>query len=166
MFAQVKAIVKSREKRARARQRAKERLRAQIDYYDFNLVAVVLLLTCFGLVILYSTSAYVAELKFGDDMAYFGKQALISVVSILFALVISRLDYHLLMPLASYIYLAAVVLMVLDVPPTCSRIVSAASIPVLSSWLMMEGTPSRTSVPVLGSILDRKSTRLNSSHRL
>jgi cell division protein FtsW len=117
MFAQVKALVKSREKRARAKQRAKERLKAQIDYYDFNLVAVVLLLTCFGLVILYSTSAYVAELKFGNDMAYFGKQALISVVSILFALLLSRLNYHLLIPLASYVYLAAVVLMVLVKSP-------------------------------------------------
>ena len=36
------------------------------------------------------------------------------------------------------------------VPPSCSRIFKAASIPVLSSWLIMEGTPSRMSVPVLG----------------
>ena len=38
------------------------------------------------------------------------------------------------------------------VPPSFSRMVRAASMPVLSSWLMMEGTPSRISVPVLGSI--------------
>ena len=30
-------------------------------YYDYSLLAVVVLLTCFGLVMLYSTSAYVAE---------------------------------------------------------------------------------------------------------
>ena len=35
------------------------------------MLAALLLLVLIGLVILYSTSAYVAELKFGDDMAYF-----------------------------------------------------------------------------------------------
>ena len=30
------------------------------DYYDYNLLAAVILLTCFGLVMLYSTSAYEA----------------------------------------------------------------------------------------------------------
>ena len=40
------------------------------DYYDFNLLAAVILLTCFGLVMLYSTSAYEALIQQrGDDMA-------------------------------------------------------------------------------------------------
>ena len=36
------------------------------SFYDYNLIAVILLLTCFGLVMLYSTSAYTAEIEFGD----------------------------------------------------------------------------------------------------
>ena len=41
------------------------------DYYDYNLMAVVVLLTCFGLVMLYSTSAYEASVTFKNDMHYF-----------------------------------------------------------------------------------------------
>jgi len=113
MLAQVKSLIKNREKRAEASKRAKARLRTGIDYYDFNLVAVVILLICFGLVMLYSTSAYEAEVKFGNDMYYFGKQALISIGSVFLALIISQLDYHILYPLSGYIYIAAIVLMVL-----------------------------------------------------
>ena len=51
-------------------------------YYDYNLLAIVILLICFGLIMLYSTSAYEAQMKFhGDDMYYFRRQAQISVGS-------------------------------------------------------------------------------------
>ena len=89
----------------------------RVRYYDFNLVAVVLLLTCFGLVMLYSTSSYLAQVKRGSDMAYFGKQALISAVSIGFALWLSRFDYHVLFHLSPFIYVAAMFLMCLVPTP-------------------------------------------------
>lgn len=117
MLTQVKKVMRSGEKRARANNKAKARVRSKIDYYDFNLVAVVILLTCFGLIMLYSTSAYLAEVKFGNDMYYFGKQALISIFSIIFALVVSRLDYHILFPLSIVIYIAAAFLMALVPTP-------------------------------------------------
>lgn len=104
---------------------AKKRKRGQpvgrfanrVRYYDFNLVAVVLLLTCFGLVMLYSTSSYLAQVKRGSDMAYFGKQALISAVSIGFALWISRFDYHVLFHLSPFIYVVSMILMCLVPTP-------------------------------------------------
>ena len=61
-------------------------------YYDYNLVAIVILLTCFGLVMLYSTSAYTSQVNYEDDMRFFGRQAIISIASILGALFISRYD--------------------------------------------------------------------------
>ena len=65
------------------------------DYYDFNLLAVVILLTCFGLVMLYSTSAYESLIQqSGDDMAYFRKQTIISIGALFLALIISNMDYH------------------------------------------------------------------------
>lgn len=65
------------------------------EYYDFNLLAAVILLTSFGLVMLYSTSAYKALLQpGGDDMAYFGKQMVIGVFSLLVAVLASNIDYH------------------------------------------------------------------------
>lgn len=86
----------------------------RIRYYDYNLVAVVILLTCFGLVMLYSTSSYMAMRgEGGNDMAYFGKQAVISTLSLIGALVISRLDYHVLFFLSPYIYVASMFFMFL-----------------------------------------------------
>ncbi len=87
------------------------------DYYDYNLVAVVVLLTCFGLIMLYSTSAYMAELNFNDDMYYFKRQALISFVCIIAAIMISMIDYHILTHFIGIIYGLAVVLMILVKTP-------------------------------------------------
>lgn len=65
------------------------------DYYDYNLLAIVILLTCFGLVMLYSTSAYEAMIESGgDDMTYFRKQAIISAGALVLALFGSLFDYH------------------------------------------------------------------------
>ncbi|MGI6006376.1 MAG: FtsW/RodA/SpoVE family cell cycle protein [Ruminococcus sp.] len=86
-------------------------LREKTDYYDYNLLAVVILLTCFGLVMLYSTSAYEAEVRFGDDMYYFARQAAISLAAIVLAVVISKFDYHILIKLSGFIFLASFLLM-------------------------------------------------------
>lgn len=92
--------------------------RLKSDYFDYNLLAVVILLTCFGLVMLYSTSAYMAEVKFkGDDMYYFRKQALISAACIIVAIGISFVDYHILYKLAGLIYIVSAVLMALVQTP-------------------------------------------------
>ena len=57
---------------------AKSRSRAGVkeQYFDFDLLMVIIFLMCFGLVMLYSTSAYEAQADFGNDMYYFSKQAL------------------------------------------------------------------------------------------
>ena len=86
---------------------------ARNRYYDYNLVAIVVLLTCFGLVMLYSTSAYTSQVNYDDDMRFFGRQALISVVSILGALFISRFDYHVLYYASGAIYVISMILMLL-----------------------------------------------------
>ena len=86
---------------------------ARNRYYDYNLVAIVVLLTCFGLVMLYSTSAYTAQVNYENDMQFFGRQAAISIASILIALFISRLDYHVLYYISGAIYATSIVLMLL-----------------------------------------------------
>lgn len=86
--------------------------RRTADYYDYNLLAAVILLVCFGLVMLYSTSSYEAQLKFeGNDMYYFTRQAVISAAAILLAVLVSRLDYHLLIPVSGLAYVGSLVLM-------------------------------------------------------
>ena len=82
-------------------------------YYDYNLVAIVILLICFGLVMLYSTSAYTSQVNYENDMRFFGRQAIISIASILGALLISRLDYHVLYYISGGIYVLSLILMLL-----------------------------------------------------
>lgn len=93
------------------------KVRNKADYYDYSLVAVIILLTCFGLVMLYSTSSYLAEVNYGDDMYYFKKQAVISFVCIIAALLISRINYHVLSRFTIILYGAAAFLMILVKTP-------------------------------------------------
>ena len=88
-------------------------LYAATHYYDYSLLAVIIMLTCFGLVMLYSTSAYMAQVNQGDDMFYFKKQAIISAVCIVGALFVSVVDYHILTKFITPIYVTAVVTMLL-----------------------------------------------------
>ena len=80
-------------------------------YYDYNLLAVVIILICFGLMMLYSASAYEASNLFSDDMHFFTRQALISACAVGMALVISRIDYHLYMKWSPYLFVLALILM-------------------------------------------------------
>lgn len=74
--------------KSRSRNNIGVKLIEKPEYYDYNLVAAIILLTCFGLVMLYSTSAYTSTIKYGDDMYFFKKQAAISFVCIAGALFI------------------------------------------------------------------------------
>ncbi len=83
-----------------------------VDFYDYNLLAVVVLLTCFGLVMLYSTSAYEASVDFGNDMRFFARQAVTS--ALFFAVMIygSRIDYHWYTRFAVPVYILANLLLI------------------------------------------------------
>ena len=87
------------------------------DYYDFNLVAVIILIMCFGLIMLYSTSSYMAQVNEGDDMYYFKRQALYCIGCLLMAIIESYFDYHLLEKIPMITYIVAAVLMILVKSP-------------------------------------------------
>ena len=105
--------IMSREKKAIKKPKTKKKT----DYYDYSLLAVIILLTCFGLVMLYSTSSYMTELNYGDDMYYFKKQAAISFGCIIIALGISQIDYHILTKFTGVLYGMAAILMILVKTP-------------------------------------------------
>lgn len=87
------------------------------QYFDYDLLMILVFLMCFGLVMLYSTSAYSANADFGNDMFYFSKQAIISVVSFAFMLFISKLDYHVYGAFSWQIYYISLFLMLLVKTP-------------------------------------------------
>lgn len=80
-------------------------------YYDYRLVVSILFLISFGLVMLYSTSSYSAQIDFGDDMFYFKKQAAISAFSFAAMLLFSRIDYHRYARFAAPLYILSNILL-------------------------------------------------------
>lgn len=53
----------------------KNRDKSKIKYFDYSLLLMVVLLVCFGLVMLYSTSAYTASNNFGTAFRFVQRQA-------------------------------------------------------------------------------------------
>lgn len=70
---------------------AKERPRR---FFDYSLLFIVIFLVCFGLVMIYSTSSYTAQLEEGNSFYYLKRQAEFALLGFAGALIISRFDYH------------------------------------------------------------------------
>ncbi|MEG0227531.1 MAG: FtsW/RodA/SpoVE family cell cycle protein [Lachnospiraceae bacterium] len=100
-----------------ARGRKRPRKRKTIQYFDYSLLAIVIFLVCFGLVMLYSTSSYSAQIENGDSMFYLKRQGLISFFSFGVMWIVSKVDYHVYARYAKAIYMLAIVLMVLVQTP-------------------------------------------------
>ena len=71
----------------------------QLHYFDYNLLAVIILLTGFGLVMLYSTSSYAAQMQ------------------LVAALIASFFDYHIFWYIGIWLYGASFVLIALVLTP-------------------------------------------------
>ena len=82
-------------------------------YFDYDLLLVIVFLMCFGLVMLYSTSAYEADADFGNDLYYFIRQALIAAAGFVVMFVVSKIDYHIYGAFAFEIYIFAMFMMAL-----------------------------------------------------
>lgn len=99
------------------RKRAKTAATAQVQYFDYDLLLVIVFLMCFGLVMLYSTSAYEADVDFGNDLYYFTRQALIGAAGFVVMFIVSKIDYHIYGAFAGEIYVFAMFMMALVKTP-------------------------------------------------
>ena len=61
-----------------AKKRGSKRTK-QNQFYDYTLLFVIVFLACFGLIMVYSTSYYTAQLKLNDGSYYLRHQARIPV---------------------------------------------------------------------------------------
>ncbi len=91
----------------------KKRKQRQMRYFDYSLLAVILFLCCFGLVMVYSSSSYAAQLKSGDSLFYLKKQGGAFLVGVVVMIAVASIDYHKYAKVAVLGYVLAVVLMVL-----------------------------------------------------
>ena len=89
----------------------------QERYFDYDLLLVIIFLMCFGLVMLYSTSAYEANADFGNDLYYFTRQALIAGAGFAVMYVVSKIDYHIYGAFAVEIYIFSMIMMALVQTP-------------------------------------------------
>lgn len=87
------------------------------QYFDYDLLMILVFLMCFGLVMLYSTSAYSANADFGNDMFYFSKQAIVGAISFAFMMFVSELDYHVYGAFSWQIYFFSLFMMLLVKTP-------------------------------------------------
>ncbi len=100
---------------AYAQQEGMPKKRKPRHFYDYSLLFIIIFLTVFGLVMIYSASSYTAQLsnKYGGNSAYFmQRQAAIAASGFVMMLVISKFDYHILTKFARPSYLMSYVLMV------------------------------------------------------
>ncbi|MBQ4417625.1 MAG: FtsW/RodA/SpoVE family cell cycle protein, partial [Butyrivibrio sp.] len=85
-------------------------------YMDYSLVLIVFFLAIFGLIMLFSTSSFEAELKFGTPAYYVKRQLAASVFGVFVMLFLSYFpDYHVLEKLAvpAYVFSAGLIALVM-----------------------------------------------------
>lgn len=85
-------------------------MRSRVGKPDGLLFLIVLFLTGFGLVVLYSASSYNGRVRFNDASYYFKKQFFAMVLGLLVMYVISRVDYHGLQRISVPAYLLSLAL--------------------------------------------------------
>ena len=108
-----------------------ERRVPHIQYFDYNLLAIVLLLLIFGMVMLYSASAYMATLKFGDPAYWLKKQAFAAGLGMMGLVFFIRFGYHWIRKFTVPFMLGAFVL--------CVYVLFTESINGSSRWIYIGG---------------------------
>lgn len=96
----------------RKRTREKEK-----PYYDYDLLLVIIFLMCFGVVMLYSSSAYSAQVDYRNDMFFFTRQAMIGIIGFIVMFIVSKIDYHLYGAYAKELFWFSMFLMALVQTP-------------------------------------------------
>lgn len=84
-------------------------------YYDYSLVFAIIFLTAFGLLMIYSSSSYMAQLsqRTNYDAAYYLKrQGMIALGGFFVMIFISKMDYHWVLKFATPAYFLSYVLMI------------------------------------------------------
>ena len=98
---------------AKTQERIEEQGSRRIRFFDYNLLTVLISLICFGLVMLYSTSAYSALVTQRDSMFYFKRQIIFYAAGFAAMYVIARIDYHIYARWARELYFFSIFMMTL-----------------------------------------------------
>ena len=95
----------------------KEKKEKGIPYFDYNLLFIVIFLLCFGLVMLYSSSAYTSAIKNHDSMHYLKLQIRNIVLGLIPMVFLAKVDYRYWKKLGFCAYIVSLMLCVLVFVP-------------------------------------------------
>lgn len=89
----------------------------QDSFFDYTLLFIVLFLLAFGLVVLYSSSAYEGSLLKDPDPAYFLKKQMVStVIGMAAMIVVANIPYHFWERFAVLGYIVSIIMILLIIP--------------------------------------------------
>lgn len=87
------------------------------NYMDYSLLFIVIFLLGFGLVMVYSTSSYEANLHFNGDSAWYLKKQLgATILGVVVMMIVANIPYHFWERFAVLGYIVSVVLILLIIP--------------------------------------------------
>ena len=108
--------------------------KSNLNYYDWLLVAGVILLVVFGIVMIYSASSYNAELNYGNKYFYVIKQVVGAVAGTLALIICYHIDYHLFSKHKIVILVLSLVLLALVFVPGIGSTSNGAT-----RWIKLPG---------------------------
>ena len=85
-------------------------------YFDYSLLFVTIFIAGFGLIMIYSTSSYTAQMKFGNAQYYFKKQLMFMLLGFVAMYIAYRIDYHVWHKLAFPFFIFASLLVFALIP--------------------------------------------------
>ena len=86
-------------------------------YYDYNLLIIIIFLTSFGLIMLYSSSAFTSQRMHGDDMFLFSRQVMFSIGGMVLMILVSFVNYRVYAPIAFQLFVVSFLFLVLVQTP-------------------------------------------------
>ena len=89
----------------------------KIAYFDYNLLFLIIFLLSFGLVMLYSSSAYISANKYGDDAYYMKRQLRNIGLGAVMMFIMAKIDYRIWKKFGTLAYFGSFVLCILVFMP-------------------------------------------------
>ncbi len=86
------------------------------SFMDYSLLFIVLFLVGFGMVMVFSSSSYEANLKLGDSTSYLRQQLFASILGLVAMMVVANIPYHFWERFAVPAYIGSAVLILLIIP--------------------------------------------------
>lgn len=86
------------------------------SFMDYSLLFIVLFLLGFGMVMVFSTSSYEANLDYGDSTHYLKQQLFATILGLVVMIVVSNIPYHFWERFAALAYIVSGVLILLIIP--------------------------------------------------